>query len=113
MGGWSRDLVSQFEDAGMYARLGLGVAAYYGDELVSGASSYARYRDGIEVEIDTEEGHRRKGLAYACGARLMLECLARGLYPSWDAQNPGSAALARKLGYHDGHDYQAFEIWGY
>lgn len=52
----------------------------------------------------------RQGLAFACGARLILECLQRGLYPSWDAQNEGSLALARKLGYHFDHAYTAFEI---
>ena len=50
--------------------------------------------------IDTRENHRRRGLAYVCGARLILECLDRGLYPSWDAQNKASVALAEKLGYH-------------
>ena len=28
---------------------------------------------------------RNRGLASACGAALILECLERGLYPSWDA----------------------------
>lgn len=110
---WSLDLVSQFHDYEEYRRLGLGVVIRKGGEIVSGASSYSRYRDGIEIEIDTREDHRRQGLAYICGARLILECLNRGLYPSWDAQNPGSAALAGKLGYHFSHTYTAVEITGY
>lgn len=81
--------------------------------IVSGASSYSRYLDGIEIEIDTREEYRRKGLAYICGAKLILECLKRNLYPSWDAHNPASIALAEKLGYHFSHAYQAVEIWGY
>ena len=101
---WCQDLVSQFRDYEMYKKLGIGFA---------GASSYARYREGIEIEIDTKEEFRRNGLAYACGAKLILECLDRGLYPSWDAQNPASAALAEKLGYHFDYEYRAFEIWGY
>lgn len=108
--GWARDLVSQFKDYETYERLGLGVVVYKDKELVAGASSYSRYREGIEIEIDTREDHRRKGLAYGCGARLILECLKRGLYPSWDAQNLWSAALARKLGYHFSHAYTAYEI---
>ena len=84
-----------------------------GDRIVSGASSYSRYLEGIEVEIDTKEPYRRQGLAYACGAKLILECQKRGLYPSWDAHNMGSAALAEKLGYHISHAYTAVEIWGY
>ncbi len=84
-----------------------------GQEIVAGASSYSSYAGGIEIEIDTREDHRRKGLAYICGARLILECCSRGLYPSWDAQNLQSVALAEKLGYHFDHAYIAYEIWGY
>lgn len=82
-------------------------------ELVAGASSYSRYDKGIEIEIDTREDQRRKGLAYVCGAKLILECLDKGLYPSWDAQNTWSVALAEKLGYHFSHEYVAYEIRGY
>jgi len=110
---WSKDLVSQFRDYEMYKKLGIGVVIVKDSILVSGASSYARYRDGIEIEIDTEETFRRKGLAYACGAKLILECLKRGLYPSWDAQNKASVALAEKLGYNCDNAYPAYEIWGY
>lgn len=71
------------------------------------------YEEGIEIEIDTREDHRRKGLAYACGAKLICECLKKGLYPSWDAQNKWSVALAEKLGYHFSHEYTAYEVCGY
>lgn len=107
---WSRDLVSQFEDYEAYRRLGIGMAVLKDTIPVSGASSYARYRDGIEIEIDTVQEYRRQGLAYACGAALILSCLERGLYPSWDAQNVGSLALAEKLGYRYDCSYTAYEI---
>jgi len=110
---WSRDLVSQFENYEMYRRLGLGAVILKEEIPVSGASSYSRYQDGIEIEIDTKEEYRRKGLAYTCGAKLILECLERNLYPSWDAQNKWSVALAEKLGYHYSHDYTAFEVMDY
>ncbi len=110
---WSRDLVSQYPFYEDYARLGMGTAVLAGEELVAGASSYSRYREGIEIEIDTREDHRRKGLAYACGAQLILNCLDRGLYPSWDAQNKWSVALAEKLGYHFECEYPVYEITDY
>lgn len=110
---WSADLVSQFPDYENYRKLGIGAVICKDNLILSGASSYARYREGIEIEIDTREEYRRKGLAYACGAKLILECLERGLYPSWDAHNRASAALAEKLGYHRSHTYTAVEIWGY
>lgn len=110
---WSADLVSQFKDYNMYQQLGLGVGIQKEGKLVAGASSYSRYQDGIEIEIDTKMEYRRKGLAYVCCAKLILECLKRGLYPSWDAQNKWSVALAEKLGYHFDHAYVAYEIEGW
>lgn len=110
---WSADLVSQFPDYASYRKLGIGAVICKDHRIVSGASSYSRYKDGIEIEIDTKEEYRRKGLAYICGAKLILECLKRNLYPSWDAHTKASVALAEKLGYHYSHTYTAIEIWDY
>ncbi|MDC7286465.1 GNAT family N-acetyltransferase [Blautia schinkii] len=108
---WSIDFVHGYKNYDEYRKYGLGVVAFHGEEMAAGASSYSSYLGGIEVEIDTKEEYRRKGLATACGAKLILECLKRGLYPSWDAQNTWSVALAEKLGYHYSHTYIAYEIW--
>lgn len=105
---WSRDLTAQFDTYESYKKWGVGVAVIYEGELVSGASSYSRYRDGIEIEIDTKEEYRRKGLARTCGAALILECLKRNLYPSWDAHTQQSLDLAETLGYHRGEPYTAY-----
>ena len=110
---WSRDLAAQFADYETFSRMALGVVALKDGKIAAGASTYSRYSGGIEIEIDTEVSHRRKGLALACGARLILECLDRDLYPSWDAQNLGSVALAEKLGYHFSHAYPIYEISEY
>lgn len=110
---WSRDLCSQFADYEDYKRRGIGVVALLGEKVVSGASSYTVYHGGIEIEIDTEKEYRRQGLAFCCGAKLLLECLGRGLYPSWDAHNLSSVALAEKLGYHFDREYPVYEITGF
>ena len=110
---WCRDWVSQHSSYEQYQKHGLGVVVQKNGELVSGASSYSGYLGGIEIEIDTKQEYRRKGLAYVCGAKLILECLKRGWHPSWDAHNLWSAALAKKLGYQYDHAYDAYEIWGY
>ncbi|MBO5238261.1 MAG: GNAT family N-acetyltransferase [Lachnospiraceae bacterium] len=107
---WCRDWVSLYADYEMYQKYGLGVVILRNGDIVSGASSYSGYQGGIEIQIDTKETERRKGLAYICGAKLILECLERGWYPSWDAQNLWSVALAEKLGYHFDHVYPAYEI---
>ncbi len=77
----------------------IGVAALKDGEIVCAASSFSAYSGGIEIEIDTREDHRRRGLARCCGARLVLEALNRGLYPSWDAATEISLSLAESLGY--------------
>lgn len=110
---WSYDLCSHYKDYKEYSEKGLRVVALHNGELVSGASSYTVYQDGIEIEIDTRTDYRRKGLASACGAKLILECINRNLYPSWDAQNKWSVALAQKLGYHFDKEYIAYEINNY
>ena len=110
---WCKDLVAQYRDYKIYGQYGIGVMILKDGEPVSGASSYSGYRNGIEIEIDTKEEYRRKGLAYICGAELILKCLERGWYPSWDAHNRESLALAEKLGYHLDYEYPAYEIWGY
>ena len=106
---WSQDFCSQFADYQDYQARGVGVAVLHQGRLVAGASSYSIYHGGIEIEIDTKPEHRRKGLATACGAALILECLNRVLYPSWDAHDLRSVALAEKLGYHLSHPYTAYE----
>jgi len=107
---WAYDLCSQFKEFEEYQEKGIGVVILHNGEPVSGASSYTIYRDGIEIEIDTRKDYRRKGLALVCGAKLILMCMQRNLYPSWDAQNRGSVALAERLGYHFDKEYSAYEI---
>ena len=107
---WSRDLCGQFRDGGDFARRGIGVAALWRGEPVAGAASYSIYDGGIEVEIDTRPDLQGRGLATACGAQLILDCLDRGLYPSWDAHNRRSLALAERLGYRLSHPYRAYWV---
>ncbi len=107
---WSVDLCSQFQDYGDYQKRALGAAVLHQGNLVAGASPYAVYDGGIEIEIDTKPEYRQKGLATVCGAKLILECLERNLYPSWDAHDLRSVALAEKLGYHMSHPYVTYVL---
>ncbi|HEM3165156.1 TPA: GNAT family N-acetyltransferase [Streptococcus suis 92-1191] len=106
---WSRDLVGNYIDVEQFLDLGLGYVILHKGQVVSGASSYASYSAGIEIEVDTREDYRGLGLAKACAAQLILACLDRGLYPSWDAHTLISLKLAEKLGYQLDRPYQAYE----
>jgi GNAT superfamily N-acetyltransferase len=110
---WSKDFVCNYPDCEAFLRLGLGVVAVENGEIIAGASSFSSYNGGIEIEIVTREDHRRRGLAAACGAKLILESLQRKLYPNWDAATRISVALAEKLGYRFSHEYAAYRIKGY
>ena len=105
---WSRDLCGNFTGELDFVRDGLGFLALYRGVPAAGAASYAVCSTGIEIEVDTRPDMRRRGLASACAARLILECLDRGLYPGWDAHNLRSAALAQKLGYQPEGAYTAY-----
>lgn len=107
---WSADLCSQFKDYQEYQKHAIGVAILHNGDLVSGASPYAVYKNGIEIEIDTKPEYRDKGIATVCGAMLILECLSNNIYPSWDAHDLRSVHLAEKLGYHLSHPYVTYEI---
>lgn len=109
-GEWAWDLCGCFADASDFLERGLGFVVTHNGMLVAGASSYAVCDGAIEIEIDTRPDFRRLGLASACGARLILECLTRGIYPGWDAHDGRSLALAEKLGYRLDHPYTAYWV---
>lgn len=107
---WARDFVYHFGSAENYLEHGLGMGIMYDGELVAGASSYSYYPDGIEIEVVTREDFRQKGLATVACAALVLKCLEKGLYPSWDAANLNSVKLSKKLGYEFDYEYNSYEI---
>lgn len=104
------DFVSAFESKEQYLKIGRGMVILKDRKIVSGASSYTRYNEGIEIEVDTIEPERRKHFATIACSALILKCLDEGLYPSWDAQNMHSVRLAEKLGYEFDHAYTAYEV---
>lgn len=107
---WAKDLCINYKDYHEYSKLGLGFVIFDNEDIVAGASSYTRYKEGIEIQIDTKREHRKKGLALVCAAKLILECMNRKWYPSWDAHNLGSLALAKKLGYHYDKEYVVYKL---
>ena len=104
------DFVSAFGSKERYLELGRGMVILKDRKIVSGASSYTRYKEGIEIEVDTAESERRKGLASAVCAALILNCLDEGLYPSWDAHDMNSVRLAGRFGYEFDKEYTAYEV---
>ena len=107
---FTEDFVSSFANKEQFLKLGRGMVILKDEKIVAGASSYTRYLDGIEIEVDTIPDERRKHLATIACSALILNCLKEGLYPSWDAQNMNSVRLAQKLGYEYDNEYLAYEV---
>ncbi len=61
----------------------------------------ASFRNVIAIDIETEEAHRRKGLAHAMAVAFISDCLQKQLIPQWDCveSNPTSYDMAKKLGF--------------
>ncbi len=105
---WSQDFCSQFVNYKEYEKYGMGFVILHEGKPICGASSYTYYNEGIEIEIGTLPKFRRRGIATICAAKLILKCMERKLYPSWDAANKESLSLAQKLGYHFAYEYNTY-----
>lgn len=104
------DFVSAFGSKEKYLEIGRGMVILKDGKFVSGASSYTRYNEGIEIEVDTIPDERRKGFATIVCSSLILACLDEGIYPSWDAHDMNSVQLSKRFGYEFDHEYIAYEV---
>lgn len=106
---WSRDFVCLFTDE-QFERDGLGVLALLDGVPVAGASSYAAYPGGIEVQVETCGEYQGRGLATLASAKLILMAHEQGRIATWDAANAVSMHIAEKLGYHAAGTYTVYEV---
>jgi RimJ/RimL family protein N-acetyltransferase len=73
----------------------------FDNRIVAVIVGTANYKNIIPIDIETEEEHRRKGLAYAMTAEFIADCLNNDYIPQWDCveSNPSSHHIAIKLGF--------------
>ena len=106
----SEDFVSQFDSIDDFINRGIGYAIIHNGLVVSAATSFSIYDDGIEIEVASHPDYRRKGLATIVTSTLILDCLDKGKYPSWDGANEESVILAQKIGYKLQESYDTYFI---
>lgn len=87
---------------------GSGAVVYHGGEIVSAASSFLSLDGEIELDVFTKESHRGKKLAAACIARMLQDCMERGITVHWDAQNDVSRHLAERFGFEAETGYSVY-----
>ncbi len=111
-GRFSGDHLLNYASQEDFLARGFGFCVLEGERIVSVASTFVTCQKGIEIQINTRESHRGKGLGTAVAAAIMLHSLERGLDPSWDAANEISVGLAVKLGYTLQGTYQMYFLPG-
>lgn len=107
---WTEGFVSAFSSKEDFEKKGFGKIIIHKGKIISGASSFTVYDEGIEVMIATSKDYRKQGLAKITAAALILESEKRGLYPNWDARNLTSVHIAKSLGYEYDGPYTAYRI---
>ena len=105
-----QESIEWFSNKKQFFELALAYAVLKDGEVVGVASTAYRFPKGIDIEIDVAKKHRRKGLASASAAKLILDCLEMGIKPTWDAANMKSVHLAEKLGYEFERKYHCYWI---
>ncbi len=100
--------LSDFDSVADFIERGFGFAALADDKVMGVAYSSLVCSQGIEVSVFVEDAYHRQGVATALGSHLLLECLKYDLRPNWDAANPESVGLAKKLGYVYLDSYEAY-----
>lgn len=103
---WFDDLICQFSGPEDFLDRGIGFVVIENNEAVSGASSYAVYNGGIEVEVGTRPDRRGRGYATLASRALLLWGRETGTFVAWDAANQTSKRLAERLGYRDARAYE-------
>lgn len=93
-----------------FSERGVAFAVQQAGRFVAGCSSGAAGGGRFEFQVETHPDHRRRGLARAASAALLLHCLEQDIEPCWDAANPMSSALARQLGFEPTLQYTAYRL---
>lgn len=106
----THDLVANYRSTRDFAAHGVGFGVEREGRFVAGCTSFTLAAGKLEFEIQTHPDFRRRGLATAAAAAMILHCIDNGLEPCWDAHNEGSALLAEKLGFVNRLPYTVFAL---
>ena len=103
-------LFENFNSLSDFIDKGLGFCTVHNGLVVSAATSMAKSSKAIDIEIQTHKDYRKRGLASAVGAKLVLSCIEKGVKPMWLAANVASEKLAEKIGYTKTGEYISYSV---
>ncbi len=98
-----------FPDLNDFMKTNFGYCLMDGERIVSLALAATPIEDGnFEIHIETDPEYQKRGLAMISAAQLIRHSLQEDLTPHWDADNPPSAKLAKKLGFTNPEVYHTY-----
>lgn len=100
--------LSDFDSVQDFIERGIGYTILDEKKVMGVAYSSLVCSTGIEVSVFVDEPYRQKGVATALSSKLLLECLRLNLRPNWDAANPESCKLAKRLGFSFVETYDSY-----
>ncbi len=103
-------LISNYRSTRDFIEHGVGFGIEQDGRFVAGCASFCLADGKLEFEIQTHSDYRRRGLATAAAAAMILHCIEHNLDACWDAHNEASALLAEKLGFIHRTPYTVFEL---
>ncbi|MSU00901.1 GNAT family N-acetyltransferase [Tissierella pigra] len=79
----------------------IGYVAVNQNEIVAVILGTARFKNIIPIDIETENSHRKKGLAFALACYFVNECIDNGVIAQWDCMdsNIASRKTAERVGF--------------
>lgn len=89
----------EFESFESFNQNGSGFVKLENNEIKAIASTFCNYNNNVEIQVDTLEGNRSKGLATQVTIFLLKDCINKGFIPHWDAANKVSESLGEKVGF--------------
>ena len=79
----------------------IGYVAMKQNEIVAVILGTARFKNVISIDVETEDHHRKKGLAFTLSCYFVNECADKGVIVQWDCMdsNIASRKTAEKVGF--------------
>ena len=101
---------ANYPSYGAFQAEGSGAVIWRGGKIIASASSFLSLDGEVELDVSTAEEYRGLGLATACVAAMLRDCMARGITVHWDAQNDASRRLAEKFGFVADREYPVYWV---
>lgn len=95
-------LLESWENYKIFLKKSVGYVAVNNNRIVAVIIGTSRFKNIITIDIETEDKHRKKGLAIVLTQYFLNECINKGFIAQWDCMdsNIASKRTAERAGFH-------------